>query len=99
MSKQLLQAIAVTSELTGTQLSEAAARVMAQDLANCADEQGYSIQDVFDALKCCQVSGIPEGVNIEPAILTHLHAGRPSPEQAWQACMAHRCIEKASARR
>jgi len=97
-TKVLLQAIAVTAELTGTQLSEAAARVMAQDLALYADLHRYDTQDVLDAIACCQVNGIPEGINIEPAILAYLHAGLPSPEQEWQVCLqAHRCLKKASA--
>ncbi|MCR4297475.1 MAG: hypothetical protein NUV75_01795 [Gallionella sp.] len=76
ISKQLLQAIAVTSELTGTQLSEAAARVMAQDLAR------YPEQQVLGALTRCRRELRPHGLTIE-AVLTRLDDGRPGAEEAW----------------
>lgn len=75
-SKQLLQAIAVTAELTGTTLSEAAARVMAQDLAR------YPEQQVLGALTRCRRELKPHGLTIE-AVLTRLDDGRPGPEEAW----------------
>jgi hypothetical protein len=75
-SKQLLQAIAVTSELTSTPLSEPAARVMAQDLARYPEPQ------VLGALVRCRRELRPHGLTIE-AVLTRLDDGRPGPEEAW----------------
>jgi hypothetical protein len=75
-SKQLLQAIAVTSELTSTPLSEPAARVMAQDLANYPEPQ------VLGALMRCRRELRPHSLTIE-AVLTRLDDGRPGPEEAW----------------
>lgn len=75
-SKQLLQAIAVTAELTATQLSEVAARVMASDLSR------YPEQQVLGALERCRRELRPHSLTIE-SILSRLDDGRPGPEQAW----------------
>jgi hypothetical protein len=74
-SKTLLQAIAVTAELTGTQLSESAARVMAQDLAQ------YPEQHILGALVRCRRE-LTHGLTVA-AVLTRIEDGRPGPEQAW----------------
>ncbi|MBE0615222.1 MAG: hypothetical protein IH604_16235 [Burkholderiales bacterium] len=75
-SKQLLQAIAVTAELTGTQLSDAAARVMARDLAR------YSEPQVLGALTRCRRELRPRGLTIE-AVISRLNDGRLGAEEAW----------------
>lgn len=75
-TKHLLQAIAVTAELTGTELSEAAARVMAQDLARYPEKQ------VLGSLTRCRRELKPRTLTIE-AVLTRLDDGRPGPEEAW----------------
>lgn len=75
-SKQLLQAIAVTAELTGTQLSDAAARVMALDLAR------YSEPQVLGALTRCRRELRLRGLTIE-AVISRLNDGRPGAEEAW----------------
>lgn len=74
-SKALLQAIAVTAELTGTQLSEAAARVMATDLAQYPEEQ------VLRAL--VRVRREVKGRMAIADVLSRLDDGRPGPEEAW----------------
>lgn len=75
-TKRLLQAIAVTAELTGTQLSDAAARVMAQDLARYPEAQ------VLGALTRCRRELRAHGLTIE-SVLTRLDDGRPGAEEAW----------------
>lgn len=74
-SKSVLQALAVTAELTGTQLSEAAARVFAADLAQ------YPEQQVLAALTRCrrEVKG-----RLTPGdVIGRLDDGRPTPDEAW----------------
>lgn len=74
-SKALLQAIAVTAELTNTELSAAAARVLADDLARYPEAQ------VLGALVRCrkELKG-----RMSPAdIITRLADGRPGAEEAW----------------
>ena len=74
-SKALLQAIAVCAELTRTQLSEAAARVLADDLSR------YPERQVLHALSRCRRE-LRSGLT--PAdILARLDDGRPGPEEAW----------------
>lgn len=77
-SKELLQAIAVTAELTGTELSEAAARVMADDL--CA----YAEAHVLGALVRCRKE--LKGRMTVADVVTRLADGRPGPEEAWAIC-------------
>ena len=74
-SKALLQAIAVTAELTGTEMSAPAARVFAEDLARYPEDQ------VLGALTRCrrEVKGRMSMVDV----LTRLQDGRPGPEEAW----------------
>jgi len=75
-SKAILQALAVCCEVTQTQLSEAAARVMAWDLA------GYPEGQVLGALDRCRKELRPRELTLS-AILTRLDDGRPGPEEAW----------------
>lgn len=75
VSKELLQAIAVTAELTGTQLSESAARVM------CADLSGYPEAQVMGALVRCRKE--LKGRMTVADVISRLDDGRPGPEEAW----------------
>lgn len=75
ISDELLQAIAVTAELTGTDLSVPAARVMAIDLS------AYPEPQVMGALVRCrrELKG-----RLTPAeVISRLDDGRPGPEEAW----------------
>ncbi len=71
----VLQALAVTCEITGTSLSEGAARVIAQDLA------AYPKDQVLGALNRCRKE--LKGRLTLADILSRLEDGRPSPEEAW----------------
>lgn len=71
----LLQALAVTAELTGTTFSEAAARVMVQDLA------AYPVNQVLGALVRCRRE-LKTRLTVA-AIVERLDDGRPGPEEAW----------------
>jgi len=75
LTKNLLQAIAVTAELTNTQLSEAAARVMATDLAEYPENQ------VLKALTRCRKE--LKGRLTIADVVTRLDDGRPGAEEAW----------------
>lgn len=74
-SKALAQAIAVAAELTGTQLSTPAARVMAEDLARYPEDQ------VIGALNRCRRE--LRGRLTIADVLIRLQDGRPGPEEAW----------------
>lgn len=74
-SKTLLQAIAVCAELTGTQLSQAAASVMADDLSRYPEPQ------VLGALTRCRRE--LRGKLSIADVLSRLDDGRPGPEEAW----------------
>lgn len=74
-SKELLQAIAVTAELTGTEISEVAARVMADDLAMYPEEQ------VMGALVRCRKE--LRGRMSIADVISRLDDGRPGPDEAW----------------
>lgn len=75
VSNNLIQAIAVTAELTGTQLSEAAAEVMANDLAQYPEHQ------VLKALVRCRRE--LKGRLTIADVVTRLDDGRPGAEEAW----------------
>lgn len=75
MSKALLEAIAVTAELTNTQLSEVAAKVMASDFGQ------YPEQQVLGALTRCRRE--LKGRLTIADVMTRLEDGRPGPEEAW----------------
>lgn len=75
ITEELLQAIAVTAELTDTDLSEAAARAMARILSE------YPEQQVLKALDKCvrELKG-----KLRPDdVISRLDDGRPGPEEAW----------------
>lgn len=74
-SKRLLQAIAVCAELTQTNFSEAAARVLAADLSKYPEDQ------VLGALDRCRKE--LKGRLIPAEIIARLADGRPGPEEAW----------------
>ena len=74
-SEALLQAIAVTAELTNTQLSTVAARVMAEDLAR------YPQNQILDALTRCRRE-IKGKLTIHD-VLSRIEDGRPEAEEAW----------------
>lgn len=76
-TKQLLQAIAVTAELLGTELSEVAARVFAQDLARFPEAQ------VLGSLQRCRRE-VRGRLSIAD-VISRLDDGRPGPEEAWAA--------------
>lgn len=75
ISTSLIQALAVTAELTGTQLSEAAARVLASDLA------AYPEIQVIGAL--ARVRKEVRGRFNVADVIQRLDDGRPGPEEAW----------------
>lgn len=72
---ELIDAVAVTAELTGKKLTEAAARVMIQDLA------GYPLPAVLAALKRCRHE--LRGPLTVAEVVSRLDDGRPGPEEAW----------------
>ncbi|SET40830.1 hypothetical protein SAMN05216326_12539 [Nitrosomonas marina] len=74
-SEELLKAIAVTAELTDTDLSEAAARVMADDLSEYPEDQ------VLKALVKCRRE-VKGRLRISD-VVSRLDDGRPGPEEAW----------------
>lgn len=74
-TNELLQAIAVTAELTGTQLSAAAARVMAGDLSHYPEAQ------VLKALTRCRRE-VRSRLTIAD-VVSRLDDGRPGAEEAW----------------
>lgn len=74
-SERLLQALAVTVELTGTDLSKMGARVMAMDLAQYPEDQ------VVGALNRCRRE--LKGRLTIADVLARLEDGRPAPEEAW----------------
>ena len=71
----LIKAIAVTAELTGTQFSEIAAEVMANDLAQYPEHQ------VMKALTRCRRE--LKGRLTIADVVTRLDDGRPGVEEAW----------------
>lgn len=75
ISAELLQAIAVTAELTGTTFSEPAARVMAGDLAQFPEDQ------VMAALRRCRRE-LRSTLTLA-AILERIDDGRPGSEESW----------------
>lgn len=77
MHPDVLKAVAVTAELTGTQLSEAAARVFAADLAE------YPVDQVLAALTRCrrEVRGRLTVADVAARIAEA--DGRPGAEEAW----------------
>lgn len=71
----LLEALAVTAELTGTELTKPAARALLADL------QAYPHAQVIAALSRCRRE--LKGRLTLAAILERLDDGRPGPNEAW----------------
>lgn len=74
-TRTLLEAIAVAAELTGTQLTEGAGKVMAIDLA------AYPETQVLRALTRCRRE--LKGRLTIADVVSRLDDGRPGPEEAW----------------
>ncbi len=74
-SRELLQALIVTAEVTGNTLSESAAKIMAIDLAQYPENQ------VLGALSKCRRE--ITGKLTLAHILNRLDDGRPGVEEAW----------------
>ena len=74
-SRELLQAIAVTSELCGRTFSEAAAKVFVSDLS------AYPESQVMGALTRCRKE--VRGMLTVQDVVSRLDDGRPGAEEAW----------------
>ncbi len=74
-TENLLKAIAVTAELTDTDLSEFAARIMANDLA------GFPENQVIKALEKCRKE-LKGRLRISD-VIDRIDDGRPGHEEAW----------------
>lgn len=74
-TRELIEAVAVTAELCGREISPGAARVMLDDLA------GFSDPAVFGALKRCRRE--VRGALTVQDIVSRLDDGRPGPDEAW----------------
>ena len=72
---ELIAAVAVTAELTGTELSKAACRMLVEELS------GYPTADVLTALSRCRRE--LRGKMSLADILDRLPNGRPGVEEAW----------------
>lgn len=75
ISENLLKAIAVTAELTGTELSVDAARTMADDLSQ------YPEEAVSKALTKCRLE-LKTRMSLAD-IISRIDDGRPGAEEAW----------------
>lgn len=73
--EELIKAIAVTAELTGTELSAAAARVMCEDLS------AYPPEQVMRSLQRCRRE--LKGRLTVAEIIARIDDGRPGPNEAW----------------
>lgn len=73
--QKLLEAIAVTAELTGTDLSKSAARVMAEDLAR------FPLSQVLGSLTRCRRE--LRGKLTIADVISRIDDGRPGAEEAW----------------
>lgn len=74
-SKKLIQSIAVAAELTGMELSQAAATVFAQRLAS------YPEHLALNALNKC-VDECRHRITLAD-VISRIDDGRPGPEEAW----------------
>ena len=83
-SRQVIQAIAVTAELMGTDLSEAAARVFACELS------GFPEAQVIEALTRCRRE--VRGRLTLADVLSRIDDGRPGVEEAW--ALVPRCEDR-----
>lgn len=75
INENLLKAIAVTAELTQTELSIDAARVMCEDLS------AYDEQQILKALVRCRKE-LKSRLSIAE-VISRIDDGRPGPEEAW----------------
>lgn len=75
MNENILKAIAVTAELTGTELSEDAARVMAEDLSE------YPEYQIMAALTRCRRE-LKTRLTVAD-VVSRVDDGRPGHEEAW----------------
>lgn len=75
IDNELAEQIGITAELTGTNISDGALRVLALELAQ------YDRAQVLGALKACRRE--LKGRMTIAAILERLDDGRPGPEEAW----------------
>lgn len=73
--ERLLEAVAVTAEMTATELSKAAARMFANDLAV------YPVDQVLGALTRCRRE--LKGRLTLASVIERLDDGRPGVEEAW----------------
>ena len=73
--QKLLEAIAVTAELTGTDMSKMAAKVMADDLAR------FPLPQVLAALTRCRRE--LRGRLTIADVISRIDDGRPGAEEAW----------------
>lgn len=75
LSLEVIQALAVTAELTGTSLSPEAAKILASDL------EPYPETQVLRALSRCRQELRGRMTLVD--VLTRLEDGRPGVEEAW----------------
>jgi len=75
MESNLIKAIAVTAELTGTEMSDAAARIFAEDLSL------YPLRSVLTALTRCRRELKGRLTLID--VINRIVDGRPGVEEAW----------------
>lgn len=75
ISETLIKAIGVTAELTNTELSRDALRVMARDLSEYPEAQVLAALD--------RVRREVRGRMTPADVITRLDDGRPGPEEAW----------------
>lgn len=73
--ERLIDMIAITAQISSTNLTPEAAMVMVEDL------EDYSFSQVMDALKRCRRT--LKGPLTPQAIISRIDDGRPGPEEAW----------------
>ncbi len=75
LNAEIVKAVVVTSELTGSTLSEAGIEAMVEHLS------GYPVEIVLKALHRCQLE-LRGGLTLG-AVMDRLDDGHPGPETAW----------------
>lgn len=88
MSAELLKAIAVTAELTGTELSKTGLQIMESDLSK------YPADKVFEALTRCRHE--LTGKLSLAAIIDRIDDGRPRADEAWGIALEYLADEGAT---
>ena len=76
MKPEIIKAVVVTAELTGTNLTEGGAEAMVKHLS------AYDTQAVLEALERCQLE-LRAGAFTLGAVIDRLDDGHPGPEVAW----------------